>query len=302
MKNRSSGLRRKTAPARIYSGAAGRRDASRPALGRKLTRLERLVGRCGSALVAFSGGVDSTFLLAVARRALGERVIAATVSFPAVPAAEVREARAMARRLGARHVVVKADDILKLRGFAANPPDRCYHCKRAILSKLSAVARERGMACVVEASNTDDMRDYRPGRRAVEELGVRSPLVEAGISKNDIRTLSRALGLPTWSKPSAACLASRIPYGKRITRARLSRIEKGEAFLASLGFVVNRLRDHGEIARIEITDEDARRLLDAAMRRRIVRRLKALGFRYVTFDLEGYRTGSMNEALRRKRL
>ena len=283
------------------NGATSGRAAPRPAAAAKLARLERILSRCGSALIAFSGGVDSTFLLAVARDVLGDRAVAATVAFPAVPAAEVKEARALARRIGARHVVVKADELLDLEGFAGNPPDRCYHCKKAILSKLGAVARRRGLACIIEASNTDDAGDYRPGRRAVRELGARSPLVEAGISKKDVRELSRARGLPTWSKPSAACLASRIPYGERITRARLSRIEKGEAVLAAAGFSPARLRDHGGVARIEVPPEEMPRLLGAGLRRRIAQKLKALGFRYAAADLEGYRSGSMNETLRGKR-
>lgn len=266
-------------------------------LARKLALLEKALSRCESALVAFSGGVDSTFLLSVAREVLGDRVLAATVSFPAVPAAEVRAARAMARRLGARHVVVTADEIMRIEGFAANPADRCYHCKSAILSKLREVARRQGIECLLEASNTDDRGDYRPGAVAVIEHGVRSPLVEAGISKGDVRALSRQRGLSTWNKPSAACLASRIPYGETITRARLARIERAERYLAGRGFRVVRVRDHGAIARIEAAEEDFIRLLDGAARQAIARKLRSLGFRYVTFDLDGYRTGSLNEAL-----
>jgi pyridinium-3,5-biscarboxylic acid mononucleotide sulfurtransferase len=276
-----------------------RSPRKRPAPADKLAKLEGLVARCGGALVAFSGGVDSTFLLSVAKDALGANLLAVTVAFPAVPAAEVRRARALARSLKARHLVVRADDVADMERFRGNPPDRCYHCKKAILSKLATIAQALGFPCILEASNVDDLGDYRPGRRAVKELGARSPLVEAGITKADIRALSKARGLPTWNKPSAACLASRIPYGDEITREKLARIEKGESYLAKLGFSVARLRHHGELARIEVPAAEIPRLASGALRGRIAAKLKALGFRYITFDLEGYRSGSLNEALPR---
>jgi uncharacterized protein len=263
----------------------------------KLVRLEKIIERCGGALVAFSGGVDSTFLLSVAGGVLGKKLLAVTVAFPAVPAAEIKSAKALARALGVKHLVVRADDVMGMESFSGNPPDRCYHCKKAILSKLLAIAQALGFPCILEASNRDDVRDFRPGHRAVKELGARSPLIEAGLTKADIRALSLARGLPTWSKPSAACLASRIPYGETITREKLARIERGEAYLASLGFSPCRLRHHGDIARIEVSAADLGDLLAPLVRAKIVRRLKALGFKYVAFDLEGYRTGSMNEAL-----
>jgi uncharacterized protein len=193
---------------------------------------------------------------------------------------------------------VRADDVADMERFRENPPDRCYHCKKAIFSKLATIAQALGFPCILEASNIDDLGDYRPGHRAVKELGARSPLVEAGLAKADVRALSKARGLPTWDKPSAACLASRIPYGEPITREKLARIEKGEAYLSKLGFGAARLRNHGEIARIEVPADEIPRLASAALRGRVVARLKALGFRYVTIDLEGYRSGSMNEALR----
>ena len=263
----------------------------------KLAKLEGLVADCGGALVAFSGGVDSTFLLSVAKDALGAKLLAVTIAFPAVPAAEIRRARSLARSLRVRHLVVRADDVADLERFRENPPDRCYHCKKAILSRLTTIAQALGFPCILEASNTDDLGDYRPGRRAVKELGARSPLIEAGLAKADIRALSKARGLPTWNNPSAACLASRIPYGDEITREKLGRIEKGEAYLAKLGFSAARLRHHGELARIEVPAGEIPRLASGALRVRIAARLKALGFRYVTFDLEGYRSGSLNEAL-----
>lgn len=263
----------------------------------KLARLERTVARCGGALVAFSGGVDSTFLLSVAKDVLGTDLLAVTVAFPAVPAAEIKSARALARALKVRHMVVRADDVMEMERFSGNPPDRCYHCKKAILSRLFALAQALGFPCVLEASNKDDAKDYRPGRRAVKELKAKSPLVKAGLTKADIRALSLERGLPTWNRPSAACLASRIPYGEEITREKLTRIERGEAFLVSLGFSSCRLRHHGEIARVEVPGDELGRLLAAGIRARVVKKLKTLGFKYVTFDLEGYRTGSMNEAL-----
>ncbi len=274
-----------------------RSPRKKPAPAAKLAKLERIVAECGGALVAFSGGVDSTFLLSVAKDALGARLLAVTIAFPAVPAAEIRRARALARSLRVRHLVVRADDVADMERFRDNPPDRCYHCKKAILSKLVSIAQALGFPCILEASNVDDLGDYRPGHRAVRELGARSPLVEAGITKADIRALSKKRGLPTWNKPSAACLASRIPYGETITREKLGRIEKGEAYLAKLGFGAVRLRHHGDLARIEVPAGEIPRLASGALRGRVAAKLKALGFRYVTFDLEGYRSGSLNEAL-----
>ena len=263
----------------------------------KLVHLEKIIARCGGALVAFSGGVDSTFLLSVAGGVLGKKLLAVTVAFPAVPAAEIKNAKALARALRVKHLVVRADDVMGMERFSGNPPDRCYHCKKAILSKLLAIAQALGFPCILEASNKDDVRDFRPGHRAVKELGAKSPLIEAGLTKADIRALSMERGLPTWNKPSAACLASRIPYGETITREKLARIERGEAYLASLGFSSCRLRHHGDLARIEVPAPDLGDLLAPLVRAKIIRKLKALGFKYITFDLEGYRTGSMNEAL-----
>ncbi len=286
----------KKTPSRRRAQADGPAPRSvRPAA--KLERLKKIVARCGGALVAFSGGVDSTFLLSVAKEVLGEKLLAVTVAFPAVPAAEVRAAKALARSLKVRHLVVRADEVIGMERFQANPPDRCYHCKTAILSKLTLIAQSLGFPCILEASNKDDVRDYRPGHRAVKELGAKSPLIEAGLTKADIRDLSKKRGLPTWNKPSAACLASRIPYGETITREKLGRIEKGEAWLASLGFGTVRLRHHGALVRIEVPGDEIARLASGALRSKVVAKMKALGFRYVTFDLEGFRSGSMNEAL-----
>jgi len=286
--------------ARVSRSAPARPRTTGSALIRKLSRLEKIIARCDGALVAFSGGVDSTFLLSVAKDVLGAELLAVTVSFPAVPRSEVEAAKGLARKLKVKHLVVSADEVAAMKQFRSNPPDRCYHCKKAILSKLVAIAKKRGFPCILEASNRDDMKDYRPGHKAVKELGARSPLVEAGLSKADIRALSKERWLVTWDKPSAACLASRIPYGETITRTKLARIEEGEAFLVSLGFGACRLRHHGTLARIEVPESGMAKLLKGRLRHKIVEKLKALGFRYVTFDLEGYRSGSMNEALMEK--
>lgn len=263
---------------------------------RKLASLRASLRDLGSALVAFSAGVDSTFLLRVAHEELGERCVAATVRAPFVPEREFAEAAAFCRELGAEHVALEAG-LAGIPHFAENPPDRCYHCKRHLFSRLVALARERGLAAVVEGSNVDDAGDYRPGARAIRELGVRSPLREAELAKAEIRALSRALGLPTADKPSAACLASRIPYGRRIDEALLARVERAEALLAGLfpGLAQLRVRVHGDLARIEVPPDEIPRL--AARAAEISSALRALGFAYASLDLAGYRTGSLNETL-----
>ena len=262
----------------------------------KLERLRALLRDMGSALVAFSSGVDSTFLLRVAHEELGDRVVAATARSHTFPQRELEEAKEFCRAEGVRHEIVDSEE-LDIPGFAENPPDRCYHCKRELFGKLADLARRNGLAYVVEGANCDDDGDFRPGRRAVRELGIRSPLHEAGLAKSEVRELSRQMGLPTWNKPSFACLASRFPYGERITAAALDRVGRAERWLADsgLGLTQLRVRSHGDIARIEVPPGEIAHV--AASASAIASAFRGFGFAYVTLDLQGYRTGSMNETL-----
>ncbi len=262
----------------------------------KLGRLREHLRGIGSAVVAFSSGVDSTFLLRVAHEELGARVVAATIRSHSFPRRELDEAAAFCRAEGVRHEIIDSEE-LDIPGFTENPPDRCYHCKRELFSKLLAFAHENGLATVLEGSNLDDDDDYRPGRRAIRELGIVSPLHEVGLTKAEIRALSREMGLPTSDKPSFACLASRFPYGERITAVALERVEKAEQWLldANLDLTQLRVRSHGNLARIEVPPDAIPRL--AARAAEIAAEFKELGFAYVTLDLRGYRTGSMNEVL-----
>jgi uncharacterized protein len=265
-----------------------------PEAAHKLERLETLLAPLRKVVLAFSGGVDSTFLLAVLGKDPGRKVIAVTAFSPTHPQQEQEAARGLARLFSADHREITGDEI-NLEGFRTNPPDRCYHCKKHLFSKIEEIRMQEGCEVVLDGSNVDDLSDFRPGLRALKELGVRSPLQEAGLGKSEIRALSQEMDLPTWNKPSLACLASRIPYGTEITEEALSRIDRCEAFLLERVQGSVRVRYHGNLARIEVASAAFPELL--THREAIIGFFKQQGFAYVTLDLEGYRTGSMNEVL-----
>ncbi len=265
----------------------------------KFKSLKKSLKKMGKVLIAFSGGVDSSFLLKVALDTLGkENVLAVTADSETYPRAELKEASDLARDLGldGRHRIIQTSEF-KIKKFSENPPDRCYYCKLELFSKLKRIARENKITYVLDGSNYSDRDDFRPGRKAIKKLKVRSPLLESELTKEEIRALSKKLKLPTWNKPAFACLSSRIPYGEKITLEKVSRIEKAESFLRSLGFLQLRVRHHNKIARIELDPKEFKRLMNEDLRKKIYGKLKGLGFSYVTLDLLGYRTGSMNEVL-----
>ncbi len=262
----------------------------------KIRQLGAIIEGYGSMLVAFSGGVDSSLLLKVAVDTLGDRVAAFTEASPLHQKWELTEARELAAVLGVRHVVLAGDELANPE-FAANPPNRCYLCKSGIFTEAAKVAAELGLKVIADGSNLDDLGDYRPGRKALAEMGVKSPLVEAGLTKAEIRAASKNLGLPTWNRQPLACLASRFPYGTGITRQRLQQVEECETFLRDEGFTTFRVRYHGDIARIEVSRDELTRLAAAPLRQKVTSRFKLAGFTYVTVDLDGFRSGSMNEAL-----
>jgi pyridinium-3,5-biscarboxylic acid mononucleotide sulfurtransferase len=265
-------------------------------LKEKKQHLVGILEACDALAVAFSGGVDSTFLLAVAKDVLGEHVLAVTATSAIHPRAERLAAAEIARALGVTHRVVSSRE-MDLPEFVANPPNRCYVCKRHVMAEVVRIAVEMGIAHVAHGVNVDDLGDFRPGLKAAEEMGLLAPLVEAGLTKADIRALSRRMGLATWNKPSMACLASRIPYGTAISPKNLRMVEESEDFLHGRGFTGCRVRHHGVVARIELSQRDLKKVLTEPARTAIVRRLREIGFRYVAVDLEGYVMGSLNRTL-----
>jgi pyridinium-3,5-biscarboxylic acid mononucleotide sulfurtransferase len=254
--------------------------------------VEILTGINGLA-VAFSGGVDSTYLLAVAHQILGRKVIAVTADSPIYPSREKNAATDIATRLGVRHIVIQSRE-LEDPEFLANKRNRCYVCKKRLFEDIFEIARKESIATVVHGANADDHQDFRPGFAAARELGVLAPLVDAGLTKEDIRRLSREMGLPTWQKPAMACLATRIPYDTRISVDALEMIDRAENIVVQLGFAVCRVRHHGSVARIEVAPSDMEKILDDDIRSSLIRELRQLGFPHVAIDLEGYVQGSMN--------
>ncbi|MGE4283793.1 MAG: ATP-dependent sacrificial sulfur transferase LarE [Clostridia bacterium] len=260
----------------------------------KYNYLKNYIKELGSLCVAFSGGVDSTFLLAAAYEVLGDKCIAITMSSSMYTKRELEEAKQFARMLGVKHIILNANEY-DIKGFVENTKDRCYYCKHAIFTSIKKNAVNNGISYVADGSNMDDIHDFRPGMRAIKELEVISPLKVAQLTKKEIRELSKEMHLPTWDKPSFACLASRIPYGTPITVDKLAMIEQAETYLMDLGFKQFRVRYHGEIARIEVLLEDMKRFFNDQLMNEVVKKFKQIGFAYITLDLEGYRIGSMNE-------
>ncbi len=249
-------------------------------------------------MVAYSGGVDSTFLLAVVSGILGDNAVAVTTQSEIHPVKELEEARAHAKTLGVKHIVIHTDE-LDDENFMANPPERCYHCKRGLFIRLTELASRYKLDCIADGTNYDDLSDLRPGMRAAAQFGIRSPLQEAGLSKQEIRVLSREMNVPAWDRPAQSCLATRFPFGTTITREQLARVDRAEQFISSFGVKQVRVRVHGDLARIEVSRDDMPVVLDDEIAARIADTLTSLGYTYVTLDVQGYRMGSMNEPVKR---
>jgi len=262
----------------------------------KLEQLKKTLREMGTVLIAYSGGVDSSFLAVTAHEVLGQNSLAVFASSPVAPPMEKEAAGSLAHQFGLRFRIIESNE-MDNPDFVANPTERCYYCKRELFSELKPIALAEGLKWVADGTNADDLSDYRPGRKASAEAGIRSPLLEVGLTKAEIRQLSHAQGLPTWDRPASPCLASRIPYGTPVTAETLNKIARGEKYLHSLGLRQVRLRHHGDIARIELDQPDMAKIIKTDIRQGIIEHFKALGYKYVTLDLTGYRTGSLNEVL-----
>lgn len=262
----------------------------------KYDRLKDYLAVLGSVAVAFSSGVDSTFLLYAAKEALGDHAIAVTASSCSFPERELKEAKEYCKKMGIRHFVIKSEE-LEIEGFSHNPKNRCYLCKHELFEKIGALAKEQGINEIAEGSNLDDNGDYRPGLQAVAELGVKSPLRHIGFTKQEIRELSRYLNIPTWNKQSFACLSSRFPYGDLINEKKLKMVDRAEQLLLDMGFHQLRVRIHGDVARIELLPDEFPKFMEEKTRLSVYKKFKEYGFSYVTLDVLGYRMGSMNETL-----
>ena len=263
---------------------------------RKFDNLLSYLRLAGPALLAYSGGVDSSFLMK-AMKVAGTRFLAVTAVSETMPEKDYNHAISFAKYIGAEHLVIHTDE-LSNESFVSNPPDRCFFCKEELFRKLRVIAQDKNYEHLFDGTNTDDLRDYRPGLKAAALYGVRSPLAESGFSKSDIRSMSRELGLSTWDHPSSPCLSSRFPYGRRITITGLRQVEKAEEYLRELGLREVRVRNHGELARIEVNEKNINTLLEPENRRKITEALKSMGFCFVALDLEGYISGSMNRFLK----
>lgn len=267
----------------------------------KLKQLQRNIEKMGSLAVAYSGGVDSTFLLKVAHDTLHDSVISVTARSATYPEREFEQAAEFVRTNGIKHIVIEFDE-LEIKGFADNPPNRCYLCKYELFSKIKEVAGKHNIQFIAEGSNIDDLSDYRPGMQAIKELGIVSPLKDVGLGKDGIRKLSKQMGLPTWDKPAFACLASRFPYGVKITREKLAMVDRAERYLLDLGFKQLRVRYHVDTARIEVAQAERLKFFDLELMDKVSGHFREIGFAYTSLDLKGYRTGSLNEVIDTKKL